>query len=554
MTTSPTSPTYNPTSAFTRRVAQPIMLALLVACQLGCAVLILEAVWVGHTFLWLIPAAFFIALFSIYTTMWLHDINNLHVHRIGYRTAELFVLLLIMRLLTWAIFGNWPQASLLPTYYVEPWVLVQDAGFVVGAIVTVLAWERGMSLAYIFHFLALDTAEIAFYRGEKRNGMEYDRPIATHRSVLVDQFMNAWLGGGLVVIVSVALVALDVRNTAVSQFASLTTFGLPPLMVWLVCLYFLLGFALLSQGRLATLNARWLIGGARKTTAVDRNWTRFTLLLVLFVSLLAAFLPLGSTSLFGLFIEGLIQLAYWLFAIIAVLFLALLGLLLGGVASEGREELIPPAPPPTVPPESVAPASPFWSFLFGATFWTIVIIVGVSAVMFFLRERGIKFNSTLLQRLWTEVLLALQGWWLALRRQAEVAQEALRSQLQRVNVGLTRDPEAGGRWRFVRLNALSPRDKVRYFFLSTERRASEKGVSRRPWETPREYADTIKQSWSPTAVEEDVDPMTEAFQRAQYSQQEIDPDEVAEAKSHWEALRRQLRRPPQPPEPPQIDS
>ena len=548
-----TLPTYNPTSAFTRRVAQPIMLALLVACQLGCALLILEAVWVGQTFLWLIPAAFVIAMFSIYTTMWLHDINNLHVHRIGYRTAELFVLLLIMRLLTWGMFGNWPQASLLSTYYIQPWVLIQDVGFVVGAIVTVLAWERGMSLAYIFHFLALDKAEIAFYTGDnKRNGLEYDRPIAVHRAVLVDQFMNAWLGGGLIVIVSVALVALDVRNTAVSQFSSLTSFGLPPLMVWLVCLYFLLGFALLSQGRLATLNARWLIGGARKTTAVDNQWTRYTLLLVLSISFVAAFLPLGSTSLFGLLVEGLLQAAYWLFAIMMAIFIALLSLFFGSAMPEGVDDpLPPPAQPPPPIPEQIVDTSPFFSFLFGATFWTIVIIVGITAVMFFLRERGIKFNTAVLERVWTQVWLALQSWWQTLRRQSKLAGQALRAQLQRANVVLERDPETGGRWRFVRLNALSPRDKVRYFFLSTERRASEKGVSRRPGETPREYADTIKQSWSPTAVAEDVDPMTEAFQRAQYSRQEIDPNEVDEAKSHWEALRRQLRRPP---EPPQIDS
>lgn len=535
---------YDPTSPFTRRVVQPFLLALLIACQLGCAVLIVESVWVGQTFLWLIPAAFVVALFSIYTTMWLHNINNLQVHRIGYRTAELLFLLLAMRLLTWGISGNWPQLALMPDYYTQPWLLIQDAWFVVGGLVTVLAWERGMSLAYIFHYLALDRAEIAFYAEEKRSGLQYDRPISVHRTTLVDQFMTAWLGGGLVVVVSVALVALDIRNTAVSQFTTLTSFGLPPLMVWLVCLYFLVGFALLSQARLATLNARWLIGGARKTTAVDSRWTRYTLVLVLAISVVAAFLPLGSTSLFGLLVESMIAAAYWLFAIMMAIFIALLGLFLGSAAPEGGEDIIPPAQPPPPIPEQIADTSPFFSFLFGAMFWTIVIIVGITAVLFFLRERGFKFNTAVFERVWTQIWLALQAWWQTLRRQSKLAGEALRGQLQRANVALERDPETGGRWRFVRLNALSPRDKVRYFFLSTERRASEKGVARRPGETPREYADTIKQSWSPTAVEQDVDPMTETFLRAQYSQQELDPADVAEAKAHWEALRRQLRRPP----------
>ena len=173
----------------------------------------------------------------------------------------------------------------------------------------------------------------------------------------------------------------------------------------------------------------------------------------------------------------------------------------------------------------------------------MLIIVAVSAVMFFLRDRGITLNSAGLKLLWSQVKQALHTWWLLVRRQTDQMQEAVRGRLNQANVDVRRDPKAGG-WRFVRLNALSPRDKLRYFFLSTERRAAEKGVSRQPAETPREYAEAIKETWSPTAVSDDVDPVTEAFLRAQYSPHDIDPADVEDAKAHWQALRRQLRQAP----------
>ncbi len=70
------------------------------------------------------------------------------------------------------------------------------------------------------------------------------------------------------------------------------------------------------------------------------------------------------------------------------------------------------------------------------------------------------------------------------------------------------------RRRFLRLNGLSPREQIMYFYLSTVKRAGEQGC-RAAGETPAEYATDLKQHWPDTEM--DVDDLTSAFIEARYS-------------------------------------
>jgi hypothetical protein len=532
---------YTPTSNFTRFVAQPLMLAGLIACLLGSVLVLVEATGLGFEVVWLIPVVFGVALLGIYTTYWLHDLANLRIHRFAYRAAEGVVILLVVRLLTWWVGDSWPQVEGLSGYYARPWELLQDSLFWVATIFSLFAWERGISLAELFHLLALDPAEIAYYTENVRHRTDYQRPLAVHRTSLAEQFRHFWFFGGIAVITCVALVSVDWRDTAVSEFASLTNVGLPSFMVWLVIGYFLLGLALLSQVRLAMLNARWLIAGARKTSPVDAPWTRYTALLLLVIGGVAAFLPLGSTSLIYLFLTALLQLFYWLIYLVMGLVFGLLGWALSRAEDPEAYNPAPYQPqPPFVPPsvDATEPVrEPLISFLFGATFWTIISIAIIAAVLFFLRERGIRLDWPWLVQLWGQIKQGLRGWWRTVKAQTGQWQEELTTAVAHFPTKFTPSNR-----RFRRTLHRSPRDKLRYFFLSTAHRAQEKGVARPPSATPSEYANQIKETWATTAP--DLDPMTEAFLRAEYSPHEINPDEVAEAQAHWQAVRRQLRRPP----------
>jgi hypothetical protein len=80
---------------------------------------------------------------------------------------------------------------------------------------------------------------------------------------------------------------------------------------------------------------------------------------------------------------------------------------------------------------------------------------------------------------------------------------------------------------------------IRYFYLSTVRRASEQGVSREPGKTPLEYVQQLKTNWP--EAENDLDDLTEAFIRARYSSQPIRREETNIVKAHWKRIRARLR-------------
>jgi hypothetical protein len=71
------------------------------------------------------------------------------------------------------------------------------------------------------------------------------------------------------------------------------------------------------------------------------------------------------------------------------------------------------------------------------------------------------------------------------------------------------------------------------------RRGGEQGVTRKPSQTPSEYAAQLEQAL-PTA-EEDIDSLTGAFMEARYSRQEVDHQKVNLVKETWERIRRALQ-------------
>ncbi|KAA3657245.1 MAG: DUF4129 domain-containing protein, partial [Chloroflexi bacterium] len=93
---------------------------------------------------------------------------------------------------------------------------------------------------------------------------------------------------------------------------------------------------------------------------------------------------------------------------------------------------------------------------------------------------------------------------------------------------------------FIRINAWPPREQIRYFYLSIVRRAKEKGIPRDKNETPLEYSQGLKEEFPET--ERDVDKLTSAFLKAQYSPKIINKEEINPIKKRWKHIRSTLRR------------
>ncbi|MBK8902258.1 MAG: DUF4129 domain-containing protein [Anaerolineaceae bacterium] len=169
-------------------------------------------------------------------------------------------------------------------------------------------------------------------------------------------------------------------------------------------------------------------------------------------------------------------------------------------------------------------------------FWAVAIVVSVMAISFFLRERGMKMNMAVFQTFWQRFRVWLQTAWRGAGHQVRDWQQAVRTRLQREPAEKPNQPP----WRFIRLNSLSPRDQIRYFYLSTVKRAADKGVPREQAETPLEFAQDLKQSWP--EAEEDVDALTEAFLEARYGRSPIEAEDVNPVKKRWQQVKSSLRR------------
>jgi hypothetical protein len=90
-----------------------------------------------------------------------------------------------------------------------------------------------------------------------------------------------------------------------------------------------------------------------------------------------------------------------------------------------------------------------------------------------------------------------------------------------------------------RLGALTPRERVLYYYLSIVRRAGQQGFPRRRHQTPHEYSTTLESNLP--QLEEDIETLTQAFIEARYSRHELAPDQEQRVRANWERVKSALR-------------
>ncbi|VAW31880.1 Permease of the drug/metabolite transporter (DMT) superfamily [hydrothermal vent metagenome] len=532
---------------WSRTVIQPILITLLVAALFTAVLVLTENVLKNSG--WLILGWFitFAALEGCVTTLWLNQPQRRLLNHVAYRASEILFLLTLLRLFTWATIGNWPEWANLPNILRSPQQLFLDAPFIWGSILTLLSWDRAVQFSKLFSQLAIDRAEVHYYAQPQGKRSAGDKPVRTNRGDILLSFFRQWIGGAVILAVIVALSSFEIAKFIQDTPALLPRLRLRPELLTFLLIYFLAGLALLSQARLATMNARWLINGIVRAGQVEKTWHRATIWLLGGVALLAAFLPLGSTfaisNTLQTAVNAISAVAGILFTLFSLLIALLLSLFPNSGAEEASEALLQPTalPTPTAIPTPIPSALPpsvvDSGMLFSSLFWGVGIVVGVLAIRFFLRGRGVDGNTAIILHAWHQFQQWLQGAWRGAGKQVKVWQQAVRTRIQ------TKSEDAQSSqppWRFIRLNALTPREQVRYFYLSIVRRAANKGVARQKGKTPLEFAQELKESW-PDA-EGEVDALTNAFLHARYGRSPIKKEDVNPIKKHWQQLKSNLRR------------
>lgn len=526
--------------SWTQSIIRPTLIILLVASLMGAFFSV--AILIDPSRVWRLGfvVCFFIILESYFTTYWLYQPERRTLHHLKYRAAEILVLTIIIRLLTWSIQGEWPTTQVLLSYLKSPDLLLNDGTFWLLLFLCLIAWHRTIAISRTFFRMKPDEAEIAYYNLPRNERDQGNQPISDDRSYLLNIFSQQFMVGGLIILFCAAMASFNLTELADVDGVltrGISRLGLSSGMLVSLITYFLCGFMLLSQGKLAVLEIRWLANDVKQRTPIGRYWYRRTLFILLAIGLVAAFLPIGSTLPFMHLLNAIIYAVITLITAVIYLISLLLYYIFALLFSEGTPIEDSPAPPPPPPPPQTPPleTSETIQYIFSSAFWSIAVIMSIIAFSFFLRDRGVKIDNVFLQRIW----LTIKLWWHMIRH-------GINDQLQEIQGGLqsifTQKPRTEDQppWRFIRLNSLSPRERVYYFYLSTVKRANEKGVPREISETPLEFADDLKENW-PDA-EQEIDELTDAFLHARYSPDTVDENDVTPIKKQWKRLKANLRK------------
>ena len=536
------------TDALTRRwLRPPLIAALATAPAIGLLVLV-SIVNPDEPWLRLAWLCFFAALEGAYTAAWLNNPDSRGVDRMTYRAAEVFLLVVLSRIVSWALFGDGlPTPEEMRVYLAAPLSFFLTGGFFTTTFVTLVAWYLAVTIGRIIAQMDVGVEEIGFYTlGTAEQKAQADnRPIPISRGELQERYLRLYLSVGMLMVLMAALSTFEVAQIAtVTSFFDITRLGLRPAMLFALLLYFLTGLWLLSHARLLRFNAQWLADGVGKDAGLERSWQRSSMTILLLISLAAAFLPIGSTlgisHILRLVVNAILYVVGLIYSAFGLLFASFIALL---TRNTEQTPLATPEPMPTLVPPPVAPTpatpNPTFAFIISSAFWALLIALVIGALLYFLRERGYRLEVAQVRRAATTLRERLRDLWLRLRRRARVAGHTLRERLRGPAAPVDGGPLGSG-LRLSRPRARSPREQIRYYYLAIVHRAGEQGVPRAENETPLEYVDDLKSQW-PEAQSE-LDELTRAFLEARYSPQPIDKPAVARVKEEWKRIRERLRR------------
>ncbi len=308
-------------------------------------------------------------------------------------------------------------------------------------------------------------------------------------------------------------------------------------------LFFLSGFGLFVIGRLLILKAEWVTERTGVDSSVTRHWLFYGLLFVLILLVLAVALPtaysfqlLASLNVVLMGLSTLMSIL-WVAIIYPIIWLAAHIFPVTG----GPEEMADTPPEEALPPPAALPPGVTWETVAREIlFWGIVILIAVYIVrqlfpMRFALLRRLRRNF-LFRRLLEFLRRLRKGWTVWSRAVVLTIRESWEN--LREDLGSRGGRERGG---FLNLRGLDPRQSIRFYFFALLRRGAERGVVRRPAQSPREYSGILSDEEKRIRVE--LEELTLAFEEARYSAHPVTPEKARQVRRVWDTIRTELRSP-----------
>ncbi len=510
-----------PRSHWVDTVLRPVLVAAMLACLAAPFVKLLEQLqpgWSGGYF----PACSFLAnLEGILSERMLNRRRISGWSYVASRAAEALVLLLLLKLASYLPLG-WGQLKADALRWAgAPGEFVSPEDFLAGLLFAVI-WVMSISLSRLLS--QLDVIEDK--PPPDKNSTEYylwltQPSLYADRHQALEQLGEFFFMGGALLLTGLTALWFMSRG----PLPMITSLG-----------YLTLGIVLLSQAQFSMLQAGWQIQQIEVQPNIARRWLIWAAVFLGGVTLAVMILPTGYTVGPLRALLGVISLLVYVITLILGVIAYLGGLLLSLIIPEIEPKpLEAQLPTPALGTGGGGGAQDWLQLLLSALFWIMVVAIAGYALIRFVRER---LGSGEGDRSWWDRLLTwLRGLAQRWRTWRQEAQTRLGERLARRQGAL---PQIGAPGRFLSLRRLPPREMVRYFYLSTLRRAARAGQPRRPAQTPYEYAAELDRALP--ELEPDLAGLTGAFITARYSPQPVEAEEAKAAKSLWQRLKEALQR------------
>jgi hypothetical protein len=516
-------------------LVRPLLIAAMMTCLAVPPVVILEwamakwamAEWNGTYFL---AFAFLASLEGILSERVLHKKRITGWGYLASRGAEALILLILLKLISYVPLGLgrlWADAL---TWATHPELLIGNIDVYSSALFLPL-WAGSLYVSRAASELDVepgsntpppDKTSTAYYLW-----LTQPSPVRDRQEGL-DRLGEAFLWGGIAILLTSAAVH------------GLLPAGKVPAIPAL--LYFGLGIALLSQARFSVSHIGWQIQGIPVQPGIGRRWLLWTAIFLSGVALVALLLPttytLGPLRALLAVIDIVVQGFLYVLAVIYFVLAFLLSFVFPQVETPTPPPL-PATPAPPLEPGTAATVMPVSQALLSVLFWIAILVIVVYALLRFLRDRfGLFDRGEAAKGTWWGRFLA---WLHSLWQQWRTWRQGVQASLVRRWAGRRAVQSAGqGLFRHVPLRRLSPREKVRFFYLSAARRAAQAGQPRRPGQTPSEYRASLESRFPD--LEPDLTGLTDAFIEARYDRRPVQAQDAEAVEPLWKRIKAALRR------------
>ena len=179
-----------------------------------------------------------------------------------------------------------------------------------------------------------------------------------------------------------------------------------------------------------------------------------------------------------------------------------------------------------------------WGLIRSILLWGGLALIILFSVIHFVRQHGGLRETLRKSRLSNWLVLAWQWLYKNAEKTGGALSRVLTDGWQSIVARLEGNrifPRPG----LIRFRSLDPRRQIYFFYLVMLRRGGEQGVTRKPSQTPSEYATTLEKALP--SAEQDIESITAAFVEARYSRQEVDSGTVNRVKATWGRIRAAMK-------------